>query len=153
MQHKTRTLATAVFAAAVGGLVAAGPARAEGFSFGGYARFNSAMGAAQGHDRTCYQAVGSDWKYRLGNECDYYGEMMLAYGIGKPNETQYNFYWMPNFYNGGVSNGSSLPNGVGTNVQTEQAYGEIVHPDFAPNTTWWAGSRFYGRQNLSLIHI
>jgi len=132
--------------AAAMALMGASAAHAEGFSYGGYFRAGAGLGAQKGQNRTCYQAVGSDWKYRLGNECDYYGEFMLAYGAGKKDETQYNIYWMPNFYSGGVSDASSL-GGNATPVHTEQLYGEVVHPDFAPNTTWWAGSRFYGRQN------
>ncbi|HUN91366.1 MAG TPA: carbohydrate porin [Burkholderiaceae bacterium] len=146
MKHKMKLLPLAV----AGALFSAGAAHAEGFSFnGGYFRAGPAFGADKGHDRTCYQAPGSEWKYRLGNECDYYGEFMLSYGAGKADETQYNIYWMPNFYNGGVSAGdTAAPAGsLATTVHVEQLYGEIKAPDFAKNTTFWAGSRFYGRQN------
>jgi maltoporin len=144
MKRKIKLLPLAV----AGALFTAGAAHAEGFSFnGGYFRAGAAAGAKTGHNRTCYQAPGSDWKYRLGNECDYYGEFMFSYGVGKADETQYNIYWMPNYYQGGISDASSLGAGQTTNVHVEQAYGEIKAPDFWKNATFWAGSRFYGRQN------
>jgi maltoporin len=146
MKRKIKLLPLAV----AGALLTAGAAHAEGFSFnGGYFRAGAGDGASKGHDRTCYQAPGSEWKYRLGNECDYYGEFMFSYGVGKADDTQYNIYFMPNFYNGGISAGdtASPSGGVATTVHVEQLYGEIKAPDFAKNVTFWAGSRFYGRQN------
>jgi len=141
MKHTTRILLPAMAAAA---LLSAGAAQAEGFSYGGYFRGGPQF-SKKDHSRTCFQAPGSDWKYRLGNECDYYGEFMLAYGIGKEHETQYNVYWMPNFFQGNVSDGSAY--GQSANLHTEQMYVEIKSPDFAPSATFWGGTRFYNREN------
>ena len=122
----------------------------EGFSYNGY--FRAGPGAGYGnHDRTCFQAPGADWKYRLGNECDYYGEFGLNYGMGKDDGPNFQLHWMPNYYTGGVSDAASLGGGPAQTVKTEQAYVEARGMDFMPNTTFWAGTRFYGRRDVHIV--
>jgi len=122
----------------------------EGFSYGGYFRAGPGL-STKDHDRTCYQAPGADWKYRLGNECDYYGELGFNYGIGKDSGPNFAVHWMPNFYTGGVSDAASLGGGPAQTVKTEQLYAEGKNLDIAPNTTFWAGTRFYGRSDVHIV--
>ncbi|MGN6528346.1 MAG: carbohydrate porin, partial [Burkholderiaceae bacterium] len=68
---------TAVFRASVaclGGLLCASAAHAVDWT--GYMRGGPAATTESGHSRQCY-GIG-ELKYRLGNECDFYGEFQLA---------------------------------------------------------------------------
>jgi maltoporin len=131
-------------------LVASSAGATEGFSYGGYFRAGPGYSNSN-HDRTCFQAPGADWKYRLGNECDYYGEFGLNYGIGKDDGPNMQLHWMPNFYTGGVSDAASLGGGPAQTVKTEQMYIEARNMDFMPNATFWAGTRFYGRADVHIV--
>jgi len=148
MRTKTMKLLPLVGALALMGATAA--QATEGFSYGGYFRDGVAVGK-KNHNRTCFQAPGADWKYRLGNECDYYGELGLNYGLGKDDGPNFQVHWMPNFFTGGVSDAASLGGGPAQTVKTEQLYGEAKNMDFAPNTTFWAGTRFYGRADVHIV--
>ncbi|HEX7687793.1 MAG TPA: carbohydrate porin, partial [Burkholderiaceae bacterium] len=70
MPYRTALLA----AAAASALLASAPARAVDWT--GYMRGGPAATTESGHSRQCY-GIG-ELKYRLGNECDFYGEFQLA---------------------------------------------------------------------------
>ena len=66
-----RLVAVAAFA-----LFAANVAHAVDWS--GYMRGGPAATSVSGKSRQCYGLAGPGLKYRLGNECDFYGEFQLA---------------------------------------------------------------------------
>jgi len=82
-------------------------------------------------------------KYRLGNECDFYGEFLLSQGF-KTEGVEYKANLMTNLYNGGTDTGSSS---VGIN----QMYVEGKGFDIAPNANFWIGKRFYGRADVHIV--
>lgn len=114
------------------GLTAAGAAHAVDWS--GYFRGGPAATSVSGKSRQCYGLDGPGLKYRLGNECDFYGEFTLSQKFKQEDGVEYSANLMTNFYSP-----NSETNGASTGV--EQAYIETKGLDFAPKATWWMGKR------------
>jgi maltoporin len=113
-------------------LLAAGGAQAVDWT--GYFRGGPASTNVDGKSRQCYGLDGPGLKYRLGNECDFYGEFLLSQPFKQDDGVQYSANLMTKFYS---------PNSEtdGANVGIEQAYLDIKGLDFAPQATWWMGKR------------
>jgi maltoporin len=113
--------------------------------FGGYFRAGPSS-TKDGARTACYTLnPGAGMKYRLGNECDFYGEFALSQ-TGKAEGLDYKVTLMTNLHNGG--------NGSDTNSQSlgiNQLFVEGKGFDFAPETTFWVGKRFYGRTDVYII--
>jgi maltoporin len=124
--HRIAPLSAAAFAA----LLAAGPAHAVDWS--GYLRGGPAATTISGESRQCYGLAGQGLKYRLGNECDFYGEFQLAQAM-KADGVDYNAVLMTNYYSPQTESNS--------NYGIEQAYVEMKGVDFAPQTLFWMGKR------------
>ena len=118
-----RLVAAAAFA-----LFAANAAHAVDWS--GYMRGGPAATSESGKSRQCY-GIG-EFKYRLGNECDFYGEFQLAQAV-KADGVDFNAVFMSNFYSPATETNSSY--GV------EQAYVEMKGVDIAPQALFWMGKR------------
>jgi maltoporin len=116
---------------------------AQAVDWGGY--FRTGPGAtSKDHSRACYALNGTEGpKYRLGNECDFYGEFLLSQGF-KTEGVEYKANLMTNLYNGGTDTGDSK---VGIN----QMYVEGKGFDIAPNASFWIGKRFYGRADVHIV--
>jgi maltoporin len=115
---------------------------AQAVDWGGY--FRTGPGATKKDaSRACYGLGGPGLKYRLGNECDFYGEFLLSQGF-KSDAVEYKANLMTNLYNGGTDTGSSS---VGIN----QMFVEGKGYDIAPNATFWIGKRFYGRADVHIV--
>ncbi len=120
--------------------VAAGTAHAV--DFGGY--FRAGPGATKKDSaRACYGLSGAGLKYRLGNECDFYGEFLLSQGF-KADTADYKVNLMTNLYNPGTDTGEAK---VGIN----QMYVEGKGFDILPGSTFWIGKRFYGRADVHIV--
>lgn len=91
-----------------------------------------------GTSRQCYGLSGPGLKYRLGNECDFYGEFQLAQAM-KAEGVEYNAVLMTNFYSPATETNQSA--NVDDNFGVEQAYVEMKGVDFAPGVLFWAGKR------------
>lgn len=127
-------------AAAAATLFAAAPAQAV--DWGGY--FRAGPGATKKDaSRACYGLAGPGLKYRLGNECDIYGEFMLSQGFEKDG-VAYKAALMTNLHNPGTDTGDSK---LGIN----QMYAEGTGFDVAPQATFWIGKRFYGRADVHIV--
>jgi maltoporin len=115
---------------------------AHAVDWGGY--FRAGPGATKKDAaRACYGLNGPGLKYRLGNECDIYGEFMLSQGFQKDG-VEYKAALMTNLHNPGTDTGDSK---VGIN----QMYAEGKGFDVAPNATFWIGKRFYGRADVHIV--
>jgi len=139
MNFKTTRLAipTAVAASLI---ATALPAAAV--DWGGY--FRAGPGATKKDaSRACYGLGGPGLKYRLGNECDIYGEFMLSQGM-KLEGVDYKAALMTNLYNPQTDTGDAK---VGIN----QMYVEGKGYDIAPATTFWIGKRFHGRADVHIV--
>jgi maltoporin len=120
----------ACFTAGAAAMLCAAPAQAVDWS--GYLRGGPAATTVSGESRQCYGLAGPGLKYRLGNECDFYGEFQLAQAM-KADGVDYNVVLMTNYYSPQTE--SNKDYGV------ELAYVEMKGVDFAPQTLFWMGKR------------
>jgi len=124
---------------------------ASAFEFHGYIRDPVAFNS-KGGGQVCFKLPGSEFKARLGNECEHYWELvfdetvykdqsgleakvefMPAYGLDTTNPTGF---------------GAATTSGFGTGtVFTQQAWGAIKLPALG-GASVWAGQRFYRRHNV-----
>ncbi len=118
-----RLVAVAAFA-----LLAANAAHAVDWT--GYMRGGPAATSVSGKSRQCY-GIG-EFKYRLGNECDFYGEFQLAQAM-KADGVDFNAVLMTNYYSPQTESNS--------NYGVEQAYVEMKGVDIAPQALFWMGKR------------
>ena len=96
--------------------------------------------------RQCYGLGGPGLKYRLGNECDFYGEFQLAQAM-KADGVDFNAVLMTNYYSPATESDQST--NPADNYGIEQAYVEMKGIDFAPQVLFWMGKR---RDRLD-VHI
>lgn len=126
--------------ASIAGLLGAGSAQAVDFD--GY--FRAGPGAtSKNAARACYNLGISGGHYRLGNECDFYGEFGLAQSA-TVDGVQYKAKVMFNEYNPGSDVG-------GSSSSFEQMYVEGKGFDLAPDVNFWIGKRFYGRADVHIL--
>ena len=131
--------AVSLAAAAMLGLASGG---AFAVDFDGY--FRAGPGATKKDAaRACYNLGISGGHYRLGNECDFYGEFGLAQ-TGTVDGVNYKAKVMFNEYNPGTDVG-------GSSSSFEQMYVEGSGFDISPGTNFWIGKRFYGRQDVHIL--
>jgi len=115
---------------------------ASALDFDGY--FRAGPGATSGDSsRACYNLPISGGHYRLGNECDFYGEFGLAQ-TGTVEGVTYKAKVMFNEYNPGTDIGKS-------SSSFEQMYVEGRGFDVSPGTNFWIGKRFYGRTDVHIL--
>ena len=120
-----RLVAVAAFA-----LFAANAAHAVDWT--GYMRGGPAATTASGESRQCYGLNSPGLKYRLGNECDFYGEFQLAQAV-KADGVDFNAVLMTNYYSPQTESNA--------NYGIEQAYVEMKGVDIAPQALFWMGKR------------
>lgn len=143
---KTHFVLHTVAAAAL--LMAQSAAQAQ-FSTNGYFRAGTISSGAR--TTQCYGLGNSEsggGTFRLGNECDIFGEIDLANKI-KVGDLDVTAHLMPGYYSSSTTDSS--PNmAASPNWTTNQAYIEISGADFAPEANFWVGKRYQGRSD---IHI
>lgn len=110
--------------------------------FSGYFRGGPGLGQNNAA-RTCYGLSGDALKYRLGNECDTYGEFKFGHTI-QQDGVEISANVMVNSYNIGTDTST---NAVGMN----QVYVQAKGLDVAPGTNFWIGKRFYGREDVHIV--
>ena len=124
----------ATLAAACAALMGATAAHAVDWS--GYMRGGPAATSVSGKSRQCF-GIG-ELKYRLGNECDFYGEFQLAQAA-KVDGVDVNAVLMTNYYSPATESDKSA--NPADNFGVEQAYVEMKGIDFAPQALFWMGKR------------
>jgi maltoporin len=90
-----------------------------------------------GKSRQCY-GIG-ELKYRLGNECDFYGEFQLAQAVKADGGVSVNAVLMTNYYSPATESDKSA--NPADNFGVEQAYVEMKGLDIAPQALFWMGKR------------
>ena len=119
-----------------------GVGTAQAVDWGGYLR--TGPGATKKDAaRACYGLQGPGLKYRLGNECDFYGEFLLSQDF-KKDGVEYKAALMTNLFSPGTDTGD---NKLGIN----QMYVEGKGFDVAPQASFWIGKRFYGRADVHIV--
>jgi maltoporin len=127
------------------GLAAALTATSAGaVDFDGYFRVGPG-GTKSNEARACYDLAGTSFggHYRLGNECNFYGEFGLTQ-TGTVGGVTYNAKVMFNEFNKGTDTGKSYSS-------FEQMYVEGKGFDISPGTNFWIGKRFYGRADVHIL--
>ncbi len=132
-------LAASALTALTAGLA---PGSASAVDFDGY--FRAGPGATKKDAaRACYNLGVSGGHYRLGNECDFYGEFGLSQ-TGTVDGVSYKAKVMFNEYNPGTDVGKS-------SSSFEQMYVEGKGFDISSDTNFWIGKRFYGRSDVHIL--
>jgi maltoporin len=124
---------------AIGAAAALAGASASAFEFHGYFRDSEGFNS-KGGTQVCFQLPGSDFKARLGNECDRYLEMIFA-ETARVGETEWKFEFMPAAYQ---PNSSS---GAGNSLFLQQAWAGLK-PDALSGAMIWAGRRYFRRHDV-----
>jgi len=110
--------------------------------WGGYLRAGPGS-TKKNASRACYGLNGPALKYRLGNECDIYGEFTLTQAMQK-NDVDYKVKLMSYIWNGQTDSADAR-------FGLQQMMIEMRGVDFAPQTTFWAGKRFYARHDIHIV--
>ncbi len=142
MKTKPFSLSLARLAAAAA-LVAAGAAQAVDYT--GYFRAGPGL-TNENASRACYGlGQGSaGMKYRLGNECDFYGEFQFAQGF-KKDGIDYRATLMVNQYTPATQNDGNKGPAI------EQLWAEATGFDIAPQATFWIGKERGRRGDVHIV--
>lgn len=109
--------------------------------------FRTGMGTTNnGHTQECFQLTGSPSKYRLGNECEQYGELFASQNlITLSDNSKININGMAQFYN---QYGQTLSfNGDNGYTRMSQIYLDWTNVSFLNGGNFWAGRRYYNRND------
>ena len=147
MRHTPATLALSRLSAAVALLAAAGAAHAVDFS--GYFRGGPGL-TSKNTSRACYHlnegagnGIAHGLNYRLGNECDIYGEFQGTQGF-KKDGLDYSATLMVTHYSNATD--------VKTNdLGIEQMYAEVKGFDVLPEGNFWIGKRRGRRGDVHIV--
>jgi maltoporin len=118
------------------------------FVFDGYVR--AGIGAnIRGGDADAFQAPGAPSKFRLGNEVETYGELGFTANWVNP---EHNEAWFLTKVKLAVVAPRDSTFDTLNAIAIREAYGEAGHVwDAHPETTFWAGQRFYRRRDSHII--
>jgi maltoporin len=108
--------------------------------------FRAGPGLTTGNaNRACYKLNGgtSGLNYRLGNECDFYGEFQLSQGFEKDG-IKYSANLMTNYYKGTTDND-------GGGLAIEQMWAQAQGFDIAPEATFWIGKERGRRGDVHIV--
>ncbi|AKJ29706.1 maltoporin [Caldimonas brevitalea] len=148
MRGTFKLLAVAAAAAS-----AVGAAQAQGIEFTGY--FRTGVGSSdEGSKQVCFSAPSAGAKYRLGNECETYGELALALPFGKKDGGAWAKYnTMIATIEKNAANTFESVNGGKYDIASRQNYfegGGFFGEGALRNAKVWVGKRYYNRHD---VHI
>ncbi|WKB52965.1 maltoporin [Eleftheria terrae] len=141
-------------AAAAAGAFGTAQAQSQGLEFNGY--FRTGVGSSsEGSKQACFQnpATG-DVKYRLGNECETYGEVAFSLPFGKKDTGPYAKYtlMLATKEDNGASDAESV-DGDKFDIMSRQNFiqaGGFFGPGALQDAKVWVGKRYYNRHD---VHI
>jgi maltoporin len=121
-----------------------GAGNAQALDYTGYFRAGPGL-TSEDASRACYALGGgsSGMKYRLGNECDFYGEFQLGQGF-KTEGIDTRVTLMLNHYTGATDNSSE-------GLKIEQLWAEAKGFDIAPEATFWIGKERGRRGDVHIV--
>jgi maltoporin len=156
MQRKFKLLAAA---AAVAGAFAAPATFAQGIEFHGYVR-TQVGGTSEGGNLQCFRlGFPAQAKYRLGNECDNYGEAAVAVPFGKSDGPWAKYNLRLALREKGAQDYESVidqnPSSDGKSFDIASRENYVIAGGFFPegaleDAKLWVGKRFYNRHD---VHI
>ena len=120
----------------------------KGFEYHGYLRSGFGVNDKGGH-QIAFEAPGADAKYRLGNETETYGELLLVKDFGslEPDDPFFRTDVRLAFKTFEYTNYDN----VNDQFTIREAFGEMGNFDWAPGVSFWAGERFYRRHDIHII--
>jgi maltoporin len=121
---------------------------AHALDWNGYFRAGPGATTTKGASRACYGLPGDGLKYRLGNECDIYGEFQLSQDF-KADGIDYKAVLMTDFWNGATD--LSGDDSTHNRLRIEQLYVEGKGFDFAPGATFWIGKERGRRGDVHIV--
>jgi maltoporin len=101
---------------------------------------------SKGGGATCFKTPGMDYKLRLGNECDNYGEWGLQQSIYKDKNGVEVTAGVMFDYDQPVA----TPTGTGVTVGIQQNYFKMKMPQWG-GAQVWGGKQYYRRENIDMI--
>jgi maltoporin len=117
-----------------------------GIDFNGYLRMGPMRSSAVGRS-FCFQLPGATYKYRLGNECDTYGEFLFSKDAWESEDgAKLKVSLQPSIYTTDLSNDGFRVNG--DNWLLPQAFVEARDIPQLAGAKVWVGRRFYKRENI-----
>lgn len=147
--HQFKRLAIAAAAASA---FAAPAVYAEGVEFHGYLRTGTGT-TSEGGNQQCFGLGGiAQSKYRLGNECETYGEAALKLPFGKTDGPWANYNLMLALLNGDEGDFSSVKSDS-FNIANRQNFfqaGGFFPKGAMEDASIWIGKRYYNRHD---VHI
>jgi maltoporin len=138
---RMQTIALALLA-----LASARPAAA--LDIDSYLRAHAGVNSEQG-GQTCFRLAGAGAKYRLGNECGVYGELLLGQALHDDDGTRIKAYAMLNLGNAAAASTARRPQG-GWTVGLPQAWLAMENVRALRGATLWAGRRYYKRESMHI---
>lgn len=121
---------------------------ASAVEFGGY--FRTGMGVTDdGKTQECFQLTGAPSKYRLGNECEQYGELFAKQNLIKlQDNSEISINGMLQFYNQyGQTLSFNDDNGF---TRMNQIYVDWRNISYLNGANVWVGRRFYNRNDIHM---
>ncbi|QBE65892.1 maltoporin [Pseudoduganella lutea] len=114
-----------------------------------YLRAHAGVNSAHG-GQTCFGLAGAESKYRLGNECGVYGELLLGQQLQRGTDgSTLKAYAMLNLGNNAASSNARRPQG-GWTIGLPQAYLALENLPGLGGATLWAGRRYYKRESTHI---
>jgi len=137
---------------AVGALIGASVARADGVEYHGYVR-TQVGGTSKGGNLQCFHG---GWpilaKYRLGNECDNYGEASLGLPFGDTNGVWAKYHLTNALQEKGAQDYESVQDKT-YNIASRENYfeaGGFFGGSVMDSAKLWVGKRFYNRHDIHM---
>ena len=147
-----KQLALSIPAAAVLSVLASGAAQAVDIDFHGYAR--TGIGSNnKGGDQTCFGLNGAGSKYRLGNECETYGEFDFKSDLFKaPDGAKFTYELMFAYKATGNNDWEPVVEGNDRTISLRQNWIGVtgIGSGAFKEANFWMGKRYYQRND---VHI
>ncbi|WP_019560559.1 MULTISPECIES: carbohydrate porin [Caldimonas] len=125
-------------------VAAAGWAASPSWALDSHGYFRAGPGATKKDAaRACYGLQGPGLKYRLGNECDFYGEFFFSENF-KAGDVDTKIQFTPNLYNAGTDTNDAK-------LGLAEMFVEGKGFDIAPEASFWVGKRYYARADVHIV--
>lgn len=121
---------------------------AAGLEASGYVRAGTG-GASAGGEQVCFKLPGAASKYRLGNECEFYGELVLGQDLHQWGSGER----LRGYLTGGMASSRPGIERLGEGSHDYELYQGYLAAEKLPilnGGNFWLGRRFYKREN---VHI
>lgn len=114
--------------------------------FNGYYRAGAGA-SSEGGDQVCFQLPGAGSKYRLGNECENYGELIFGKTLHEgPNGEYFRF----SVLHASITNGDTdFEEATWANREAYVEAGNLFGGAFS-EASFWAGKRYYARHDVHM---